>query len=245
MRRFSALLALSLACPSAAQAAGSCETIRRPESAYAVCSAAKKDPSLRLFLADADGAVFGSFTALERALNQKGETLAFAMNAGMYHPDRRPVGLYVENGREATPLNRRGGPGNFHMRPNGVFWIGPQGAAVTETTRYAALRAKPIFATQSGPMLVIGGKLHPVFKADSDSLKIRNGVGLCRDGRVRFAISDQPVTFHAFALFFRDGLGCDDALFLDGSISALHAPELGRSDIWRPMGPIVGLVRKR
>jgi uncharacterized protein YigE (DUF2233 family) len=167
------------------------------------------------------------------------------MNGGMYQEDRRPVGLYVENGREAAPLNRRSGGGNFHLLPNGVFWIGADGAHVTETTRYAALRPKPIYATQSGPMLVIDGAIHPKFRADSESAKIRNGVGLCH-GEARFAISDAPVTFRAFALFFRDRLGCANALFLDGSISALDAPELGRSDVWRPaMGPIIALVAKR
>jgi uncharacterized protein YigE (DUF2233 family) len=32
-------------------------------------------------------------------------------------------------------------------------------------------------------------------------------------------------------------------LFLDGAISSLHAPELGRSDGFAPLGPVVALVR--
>ena len=95
-------------------------------------------------------------------------------------------------------------------------------------------------------MLVIGGKLHPKLLPESDSEYIRNGVGVSSDGsRAVFAISDQPVTFHRFARLFRDHLGLRDALYFDGNISRLYAPELGRHDGGFPMGPIVGTVVPR
>jgi uncharacterized protein YigE (DUF2233 family) len=50
------------------------------------------------------------------------------------------------------------------------------------------------------------------------------------------------VTFGAFARLFRDELGCENALFLDGSVSSLYAPSLNRSDGWLPMGPMIGAV---
>ena len=63
-----------------------------------------------------------------------------------------------------------------------------------------------------------------------------------RDGTTAiFAISDEPVTFYAFARLFRDGLGCANALFLDGSVSSLYAPELGRDDELTPLGPMIGV----
>jgi uncharacterized protein YigE (DUF2233 family) len=107
-----------------------------------------------------------------------------------------------------------------------------------------AQRIQPAYATQSGPMLVIDGKLHPRIREDGTSRKIRNGVGACEEGRTAFAISNEPVTFHEFALLFKIELKCPDALYLDGSISAAYAPSLGRHDRWRPMGPIVGMVAK-
>jgi uncharacterized protein YigE (DUF2233 family) len=68
-------------------------------------------------------------------------------------------------------------------------------------------------------------------------------VGVSADGRTAYlAISDRPVTFHTFARLFRDGLATPEALYLDGSISRLFAPDLGRADFGRPMGPILGLV---
>jgi uncharacterized protein YigE (DUF2233 family) len=91
-------------------------------------------------------------------------------------------------------------------------------------------------------MLVIGGALHPRFLPGSDSRYVRNGVGVSADGaRAWFVISDGAVNFHSFARFFRDGLGLSDALYFDGSISRLYAPDLGREDFGFPMGPIVAL----
>ena len=92
-------------------------------------------------------------------------------------------------------------------------------------------------------MLVIDGELHPKLLPESDSTYIRNGVGVSADGtRAVFAISNDPVNFHAFARLFRDELGLPNALYFDGNISRLYAPELQRHDAGFPMGPIVGTV---
>ena len=165
------------------------------------------------------------------------------MNAGMFGQDQSPVGLYVEDRRKLHEADTRGGATNFHMKPNGVFWIGDGVAGVTETSRYLANTPPTRYATQSGPMLIVDGKIHPKIKPNGTSLKIRNGVGACTGGAVAFAIADEPVTFDAFARLFRDGLGCQNALFLDGSVSSLYAPELSRDDEPEPIGPIVGVVR--
>jgi uncharacterized protein YigE (DUF2233 family) len=137
-----------------------------------------------------------------------------------------------------------GSAGNFGLRPNGVFCVAEGGDfRVVESRAFAADPPACRHATQSGPMLVIGGALQPRFLEGSDSTYVRNGVGVSPDGqRAWFAISDGAVNFHRFARFFRDGLGARDALYLDGSISRLYAPELGRDDFGLPMGPIVGLV---
>ncbi len=221
-----------------------CRTVTHEDIPYTVCSV---DPAedLRLFLNDADARPFGHFTMMDRALADQGLTLAFAMNAGMYHNDRRPVGLYVENGQETTPLQTRASPGNFGLLPNGVFCIGDSGAQVIETRAFAARLPDCRFATQSGPMLVIDGALHPRFLVDASSRNIRNGVGVDATGRVHFAISDARVTFHQFGRLFRDVLATPQALYLDGSISRLHAPMMDRSDPGFAMGPIVGVVIPR
>jgi uncharacterized protein YigE (DUF2233 family) len=238
------ILALCLSAGLAAGAAGAapCRKAAFEGEGYAVCEAAAGD-DLRLYLDDAEGVRLGTFERLGAMLEGQGRRLVFAMNAGMYHPDRRPVGLYVEDGREVSRLVTGAGPGNFGLVPNGVFCIRAEGFAVIETRAYAAKAPACRFASQSGPMLVIGGALHPRFLADSDSRYVRNGVGVSADGaRAWFVISDGAVNFHSFARFFRDGLGLADALYFDGSISRLYAPGIGRDDFGFPMGPIVALA---
>ncbi|SFP90325.1 phosphodiester glycosidase family protein [Tranquillimonas alkanivorans] len=199
---------------------------------------------LRLWLNDESGAPFGSFFSLDRALQAEGKRLGVAMNGGMYHEDRSPVGHFIEDGEEKMRVITSDGPGNFGLLPNGVLCIQEDRAAILESRRYADEQPDCRFATQSGPMLVIDGALHPRFLKDSSSLNYRNGVGISADGREAvLAISDVPVNFHHFARFFRDHAGTPDALFLDGSVSKLHAPALGRSDVGRMMGPILGTVQ--
>lgn len=227
--------------PAVAQSA-SCAKLKHDGRAYVVCSFDASRDALRVFWLDGFGKAYGGFSPLADDLAKRGETLVFAMNAGMYHRDLSPVGLYVEGGRELHKANNRPGPGNFHMKPNGVFYVGPGQAGVMETGRFLKARPAASFATQSGPMLVIDGKMHPKIRIDGESEKIRNGVGVSGKS-VFFVISDDAVTFYEFASLFRDRLDCQNALFLDGSISSLYAPSLGRKDWLMPVGPIVGAVR--
>ncbi|MCA8888798.1 MAG: phosphodiester glycosidase family protein [Parvularculaceae bacterium] len=244
-RRFLAGLAAAALTTGGAHAA--CEKRDFAAANYAICVFNPQADDIRLFLNNADGAPYGDFNTVNTALAPRGERLAFAMNAGMYHKDRTPVGLYVEAGAEQKQISTRDGPGNFHMLPNGVFWIsaedGARGAQVRTTQAYLkAAHDGVAYATQSGPMLVIDGEVHPRFLPESDSFKRRNGVGVRADGAVVFAISDEPVRFYDFARLFRDELETPNALYLDGTISRLYAPELSRNDPGLAMGPIVGVV---
>lgn len=233
----------------ATSADAACRAESPGEARYVVCEFDPGADDIRLFLNGAAGAPYGEFDLVRAALEENGETLVFAMNAGMYHKDRTPVGLYIENGEQLKTLSTKDGPGNFHLKPNGVFWIwaedGARGAHVSATNVYQnAAHDVVAFATQSGPMLVIDGALHPKFLADATSRKRRNGVGVRKDGTAVFVLTDTAVTFHEFAAYFRDQLNCPNALYLDGTISRVFSADLGRNDPGLRMGPIVGVVKK-
>ena len=235
-----ALLICGLSGLSFAHAAdGSCADIQDQSGLYTACRFDPSDVDIRLHLADPYGRIYGGFDPLRRQLWAERRVLLFAMNAGMYHDDRSPVGLFVEYGQAVTPAVTTGGWGNFHLLPNGIFLMKDRRAEVMETLAYQKRGQVPDFATQSGPMLVIGGKLHPRFLPDSDSLKIRNGVGVDDAGRVFMVISKVPVRFYDFAILFRDRLGCRNALYLDGSISSAFIADQNRDDRLFPMGPIL------
>ncbi|WP_136636351.1 phosphodiester glycosidase family protein [Pseudooceanicola onchidii] len=236
------LAALVLALWASPAFAVDCRDETVGEIPYTICEVAA-DEDIRLFLTDPGGAPYGTFEAVDARLGDSGR-LVFAMNAGMYHEDRSPVGHYREGGEEVRGLITSAGPGNFGMLPNGVFCIGADRLRVIESLAYEALDAADCpSATQSGPMLVIDGKLHPRFLPDSTSRYIRNGVGVSEDGsRAFFVMSQLPVTFHQFASLFRDRLKTPQALYFDGNVSRLYAPQLDRNDLGFRMGPIVGVV---
>ncbi len=89
-------------------------------------------------------------------------------------------------------------------------------------------KPKPDFATQSGPMLVIDGQIHPKISADGPRRRSATASACEMAATSRSSrSSERPVTFGAFARLFKDDLGCRNALFLDGSVSSLYAPNLG------------------
>ncbi len=173
------------------------------------------------------------------------ETIAFAMNAGMFDEEGNPVGYFVEDSERLKALNTAEGEGNFHMNPNGVFYgTGGEWHVRTTADFLANVSERPEFGTQSGPMLVIDGKLHPEITRDGPSRLTRNAVGVDEQGRAHFVISNAPVSFGKIARFYRDELSVKNALFLDGNVSQLWNPATERLDQGAPIGPIVVVKRK-
>jgi uncharacterized protein YigE (DUF2233 family) len=197
---------------------------------------------IELFWRDQDGAPFRRLDRLNAWLGSQNKQLRFAVNAGMFEPDLSPVGLFITHGTELKPLNLAKGKGNFFLKPNGVFFVTVTGPQIVESSKYSAALGEVVLATQSGPLLLERGVIHPAFNPASKSKVIRNGVGI-RGNEAIFVISDVPVSFYELATYFRDQLHCQDALYLDGVVSALFESGTGRRDSKVDLGPMIGVVR--
>jgi uncharacterized protein YigE (DUF2233 family) len=196
---------------------------------------------IELYLKDPNGKVFSQFKSLEKHLEIKNQKLVFAMNAGMFMENLMPLGLYIENGKQLRKLNvRKNAYGNFYMQPNGVFSLSHKGAQITRTQHFK--QNGVLFATQSGPMLIIDNKLNPALNQLSRSKLIRNGVCLNKSMQIVFSISTKPVTFHEMAKYFKDELECENALYLDGAISQIYWPQNGRFGLLSEIGPMIGVT---
>jgi uncharacterized protein YigE (DUF2233 family) len=222
-----------------------CRAIAHEGTRYTVCEVDLRRQAVRLFWRKPDGQPYGYPSSLPPSMGQGASRLLFATNAGMFDPDYKPVGLYVEGGRELVRANTKRGFGNFHMKPNGVLYVAGETAGILETGAFLRRRPQAEFATQSGPLLVIDGRLHPRFSREGASQKYRNGVGVRDASTVVFAISEDEVSFGSFARLFRDSLRCANALFLDGGTApSLYSPMLRRRESLLPVGPIVGVYER-
>lgn len=194
--------------------------------------------NLRFYWKMADGTRYGSLSQLRETMSNGGDSLIFAVNGGMYDKSYRPQGLYVETGNVLSPLDTVSkGYGNFYLQPNGIFGLHVDGTPFISATDSLELTPYVQYATQSGPMLVIDGDLHPAFNEGSPNVNIRNGVGLLPDGRLLFVMSKEKINFFDFASFFRDN-GCANALYLDGFVSRTWLP----AQNWRQADGDFGVI---
>lgn len=170
---------------------------------------------------------YRSLSNLIKIMAKQKEEVLFAINSGIFAQNQSPLGLHVEKGQRLHSLNqvtRNNAIGNFSLIPNGVFFVDDNGKRhVLETEQFLKNQHKftIVDGTQSGPMLLIDGKMHPKFYASSDSLKYRSGVCVHND-MTYFVVTQSPINFYYFAKFFQDQLSCQNALYLDGTLSQLY-----------------------
>jgi uncharacterized protein YigE (DUF2233 family) len=203
--------------------------------------------AVKIVWKDDKGRQLRTFPDVGRYLKAKGFSVKTVMNGGIFEPRCIPSGLLIQNGKILRPVNRNNGKGNFFLKPNGIFLTSSEGAFVVATDEYPIKNIKVQQAVQSGPMLLNNGKVHPRFNANSKSRLHRNGVGILKDGRVVFAMtdfhSDKFPNLYEFAQLFR-GLGCKNALFLDGDLSQMKSGE----DIFKPnndFGSTIAVVESK
>jgi uncharacterized protein YigE (DUF2233 family) len=211
--------------------AGTVERVEFEGAVYRIFRVGKADQArLDLRWLGDDGKPLGGFGGLLQTAEQERRQIEFATNAGIYEKGPKPCGLTISAGKELVPLNLAKGEGNFFLQPNGVFYLDDvRGAGVMESGEYGRSGLKPRLATQSGPLLLRGGKVHPAFNANSPNRRLRNAVGVrAADGQIVFVMSEREdrekgrVTFYQLVRLYLH-LGCQDALFLDGDLSDILA----------------------
>ncbi|WP_298519989.1 phosphodiester glycosidase family protein [uncultured Kordia sp.] len=203
-----------------------------------------KKAQLHFYWKNEQGQIYGNAKNLKTQLQANKQELIFAMNGGMYKKDQSPQGLYIEKGKILAPLDRKEeGYGNFYLQPNGIFYITKDNVAticITDSLNTAIRSIK--YATQSGPMLVIDGKLHAKLTKGSKNLNIRNGVGVLPNGNLLFAMSKEKINFYDFATYFKEN-GCQNALYLDGFVSKTYLPEKKYEQMDGNFGVIIGAIK--
>ena len=203
-----------------------------------------KTQDLQLYWKNDKGETLKSIQNLKNYVESKNLTLTFAMNGGMFNKDFSPQGLFIQNKKTLSDLDTANGNGNFYLKPNGVFCVTTDNVPFIYNTTDFKDNGKVKYATQSGPMLIIDGKIHSAFKAGSTNLNIRNGVGILPDNKVIFAMSMTEINFYDFAKFFQR-LGCKNALYLDGFVSRTYLPEKKWTQTDGNFGVIIGVTNKK
>lgn len=200
-----------------------------------------KKQDLKLYWKNNKQEHFRSIQNLKDWLNKNHKKLVFAMNAGMYKQDNSPQGLFIENQKTIQTLDTISGNGNFYLKPNGVFYVTVDNLPSICITSKFKNSGNLKYATQSGPMLVIDGQIHPAFNQKSTNLNIRNGAGILPDNKIIFAMSKKEINFYDFANYFKN-LGCKNALYLDGLVSRTYLPEQNWIQTDGNFGVLIGVT---
>jgi hypothetical protein len=129
-----------------------------------------------------------------------------AINASYFAEDLTPIGTLIVDGQRICPRHVPGEWGLFLVRNSKPELIKDTGAIPPGVTQ----------ALQCKPRLVVAGSL-PSFKPQPAAR--RSAVAIDAAGRVLFVVTDGRLTLEEWAACLRDGLGCADALNLDGGPS--------------------------
>ncbi len=143
-----------------------------------------------------------------------------AVNGGFFSPSFKPLGLRVQNGKTRTRLRQISWWGVFYTRGQHAYVVAQR------SFRY---RRGITFAVQSGPRLLVNGRIPPLKNGKAN----RTALGVTRNGSVVFVVTKNlPMTTTELAQFMRKstaqgGLNCINALNMDGGPSSQLYSHIG------------------
>lgn len=144
---------------------------------------------------------------------------AAIVNAGYFDKAHRPMGLLRRDGKSLKTAPRGGG-----FLSNGCFTVAK---GVPDICEFGCHAANSDLAIQSGPLLVMEGKVHPGVRKASLSQSCRTAIGIDWEDRVWLVVARSPLgglSLRDEALMLarplsRGGLNLRKALNLDGGSS--------------------------
>ncbi len=165
----------------------------------------------------------GLSTASVRSLAERHHAIV-AINGGFFSPEAKPLGLRVQSRKLRVPFK----PISWW----GIFYTKGSRAYVISSAAYR--RSIPMdFAVQVGPRLLVKSSI-PALKG---GIAQRSALGITKSGKVVIVATDHyPLTTTELAQILRrpeanGGLGCRDALNLDGGRSTQIYAKLGRFQV--------------
>lgn len=204
---------------------------------YSFTISEKERASIHAFRVDPGKFRLGVVTAPDEKPGSTAQALAeknkaiIVVNGGFFTPEHTSIGLIVDKGRQTNPIHNTSWWSVFAI-------IG--GRPVILRPNQFELSGDVEMALQAGPRLVVDGKI-PRLK---EGVAARSAVGIGGDGMVTIAItSGQGISMNELARrmgnsAFQGGLGCVDAMALDGGSSSQIYAKTGKFEFSQP-----GLVR--
>ncbi|MGE8433922.1 phosphodiester glycosidase family protein [Chryseobacterium joostei] len=221
-----------------------CKEKIQDENRFVIYQANPKKQNLKFYWKNDKNEILKSIDHLKNQVESQNEKLVFAMNGGMFEPDQSPKGLYIEDFKILKSIDTLQGSGNFYLQPNGIFYVNENNQpGISETKKYIQNTGIK-YATQSGPMLLMDGKINTIFQKDSKNRNIRNGIGILENGEIIFAMSKKEVNFYSLAELFKE-MGCKNALYLDGYVSRAYLPEKNWIQKDGNFGVIIGVTEPK
>jgi uncharacterized protein YigE (DUF2233 family) len=139
-----------------------------------------------------------------------------SINGGFFDHQFNPLGLRINKGIQENPIKRISWWGIFYIKNNKAF--------ISSLNHFHEDQAID-FAIQSGPRLVIKGKIPSLKPGNAD----RSALGITADGKVIILVStNAAMSTHQLArLLKKPPLSCTNAINLDGGSSSQLYAKIG------------------
>ncbi len=174
-----------------------------------------------------------TYATVRRMAEASGAVIA--VNANFFDPEGKPLGLLIDQGKQLNPKK--------DISWWGIFYIDRKIPHIVHSNQWKSSRSIST-AVQAGPRLVVNGKI-PRLKKDSSQ---KTAVGITKSGDVILATTLFPLEITELARLMgrseaKGGLGCLNALNLDGGSSSQLYAKIGSFELRLPsyIGVPVGL----